>query len=268
MLILNLWCLRNYEKYGFYFLFPTTGQSITKIALLGILTQGKQGDEEFIEVRDIFVNSKKTLITPELGRFSLLKFVGKNLFPQAVQINNGYKIYMRSRQKLLGHFKIEDGSRAEWALTKKLDPFFRELARQSKLEILLLRVYSLLCSFRASPYRLNDDQMKDNLNSLPELLFYIYKYGFMLLSSLFLLLTALFITNSLKHKSSNNLYVYVVILCLWSYFPIINFLYATMDDADRYKYPGDPLMIGLLIFYIYSIFFRPRMANYEEIVAD
>ena len=54
--------------------------------------------------------------------------------------------------------------------------------------------------------------------------------------------------------------VIMFILIIFGFF-FINFSYATVNDANRFKYPVEPLIITLSVYYFYKLFLFARRNN-------
>ena len=266
LIILNLWCLRNYEKYGFYFLFPSSGQVVSRNAVLVVLTDQTPVADHFVEVKRIFLAAKKTLTQPKHSKGSLLDYFSGDVSTILYEMNSGFHIYSAANPALLEYYGIENTPKAQAILTKSLAPFYREVAQNHRMKILFLRTCSLFFSFRASPSTLPDN-IRSNLNRLPSVFFVIYKSLFMLASVSVIVLTFYYLGQTVKRRDYGSQYVYLVLLAMWLYFPIINFIHACMIDSDRYKYPGDPLLVILLLFYLQQILAKPPVETSPIVIS-
>ena len=205
------------------------------------------------EVLKIFLQAKKKVLAtnPEIKKGSLLKFIP--LQKLLVEINAGWRIYVEARPGLLTYFRLEETYKPEFLLGEKLRGFFREVAGQNKFKLFLLRIYSLFNGFRVSASTLPGEESL-NLNILPSAVFIIYKIAFFILVLSFFIITVFYLISILKKKQIKGNYIQISLIALILYFPLINFLASTIADANRFKYPSEPLMLGMLVYYIYYFF--------------
>lgn len=249
--ILNIWCYRNYREYNFYFLFPPSyGYQNTRACLVN---ENTKVSPKFQQVLEIFLWAKKEVLSTDmtLKKDSILKFIPiKELL---IEINSGYRIYKKAQPELLKLFQSEQAVNPEFLLGEKLRGFYKEVAAQNKFKLFLLRIYSLVNGFRASTSTLPTRESL-NLNILPSIIFVFYKIIFFILSLSFFIITVFYMISILKKKQIKGNYIQITLIALILYFPFINFLVSTLSNANRFKYPSEPLMLGMLVYYIYYFF--------------
>lgn len=253
--ILNIWCYRNYLEYNFYFLFPPAygNQRFIEPALVNENTHVSSENEPLLK---IFLRAKKKYLARKqaVKNDSLQKYIPIKV-PH--ETTSGYKIYKIAMPELFKHFHIEGAANPGFLLGEKLRGFFKEVAAQNKFKLFMLRVYSFINSFRASIASL-PAKFDVNLNILPPVFFTFYKVAFFILVVSFLIFTPFYLISALKNKKIRENYIQISLLVLIFYFPAINFLAATISDANRFKYPSEPLILGMLIYYIYYFFKRRK----------
>lgn len=165
LLVLNLWCIYNYNKNGFYGLFPGSGTLVSRNAIIASINSYNKVSVEYQPVLTIFLKAKETYQNRKqeemkgsfssIDRFSILE-----------DLYSGYVIYGIAYPELVKYFDLEESS-GEYMMNKKLKRFYKEIVKQNKEFIWKLRFYSLLSSFRASTSGiLPSDYGKINLNIL------------------------------------------------------------------------------------------------------
>lgn len=250
LVVLNIWCYKNYRDYGFYSLFPPSYGS-QRFLEPALVNEDTEVSPQYRQVLDIFLRAKEKILSkdPPLKKGSLLKYIPiKRLL---YEINAGYKIYKEARSELLVLFQVENAANPEFLLGRKLTGFYKEVAAQNKLKLFLFRVYSLLNSFRAGFVTL-PSRANINLNVLlPAFIFVLYKIMFLFLMVLFVPLTFFYLVHIIKGRRIKENYIQICLLVLIFYFPAINFLAVTIADATRFKYPAEPLIFGMLVYYVY-----------------
>jgi hypothetical protein len=241
----------NIEKNGFFGLFPDSGSAlISRNAILATLTGDELVKQENKPVLDIFIKAKNnySLTHVKSKRGSLMKYDKNNILEK---LYSGYMIYNISYEDLCFHFNL-DPLNGENKLSSKLISFYREIKPQKRKELLLQRIYSFMSSFRSSsgifiPGRFN------NLGFLPGWLIICYKIIFLSVSIITIIFSGIYSVLFFFKKRKMNLEVIILIILCYS-FHLINFVFGTVGDANRFKYPSDPLMIGLFIFFLLKIF--------------
>lgn len=256
LFVLNLWCLYNYSHRGFYGILPSyhLGQ---RWAIPATINETNTVNEEYEPILEIFLNARQEFfqkVTPiEIKKGSLVDYkILKNIYsffkPQA----NGYHIYKLAKPKLLNHYNLRNTSKDIATLGEKLKPFYNHISKQNKRELLKLRIYSLFVTFKASGTTLPTNENL-NLNILPDLIFKIYKIIFIFIN-LFVFIFSLYviICNAKNIRKYDNWFVFLIIFMIL-YFPFVHFYANVLGDANRFKFPSEPLIFGLFIYYLIKL---------------
>jgi len=258
IIILNLFCLYNYNNFGFYAPFPMDGNGISRNAVLNVLDDTVKVTDEYKGVKQIFMNAKKSVINKEkvTRKGSILSMMSGDSYQKFRRLNSGFNIYGGSEETLFIYFNIENQKNRRFVLTKKLGPFYQQVIDQKTSELFKLRIFSLFNSFRQASHRLDGFYFSKRL---PGFIFLGYKIVFYLFMILFLIFAFYYIVKNFRnrHFFTDN-FIFFIILLFISYFPIINFVYATLNDANRFKFPSESLIFGIVIYLIYRIFFSKR----------
>jgi hypothetical protein len=235
-------------------LFPKAQIAVSRNLLLVALDDELKVPDKYTEVKKIMLNSKQKILSKKKIRSkgSLLEHTGATFTNMFDYLQVGFSTYHCSKSHLLKYYGLEGYEDSEFQLTVELHDFYKEIANQNKLTIFLLRLYSAVYSFKDSQSGLTPD-IKYNTNVLPPIIFIVYKLLFLSSMACFIILTCVYIFGLLINKLFNRNYSALVILWFIGYFPAINFIYGTMQAAARFKFPSEPLIFGLLIFYINEI---------------
>ena len=140
------------------------------------------------------------------------------------------------------------------SINDKLRPFYDEIAAQNRTEIMRLRVYSFLYSFKHISPTL---PMKEpvNLNRLPSIVLKAYKIIFIIVMLVTYVGSLIHIAYLLlkKERFRKGLLWVLLYSIIW-YFPFINTYANVLGDANRFRYPADMLIIGLFVAFGYQIY--------------
>lgn len=252
-LIINLWCGYNYLHHGFYQLFPQASAQIgiPKISRNMIIAsirpenivsnENKPVLEIFLKAREKFFSMKRADLK---GSFIFLdkKNILSGLF-------SGYPIFLLAEPELKVHYKLSGDPNIS-AIASKLNSFIEEISAQNKRYVFRFRIYSLLNGFRASSGgSLPLEYGKINLNILPAIIFKIYKLLFLMISGFVIISFFFFIFNTVKTKFIPDITLLTLFLIVFSFWGI-NFVFITVGDANRFKFPAEPLIIGLFVYYL------------------
>ena len=165
---------------------------------------------------------------------------------------SGYGIYSEARPELSRHFNLPESS-GEYELSLKLGDFYQEIAKQNNTFILKFRFISFLSSFRASSNgALPSKYGKINLNILPAFVMMLYGIAFLCISVFVFFAFFFFIWKGIKiswHFDFTLLAMFLLIFSFWG----INFVFAAAGDANRFKFPVEPLILGLFVYYMVQI---------------
>lgn len=250
VLILNLVALNNYFKNNSYYLFPTGGSKIiSRNAIIASLNGNELVSEIDKPVFEIFMEAKsreeQEIIPVKKG--SLIKADKQEI---TKKLYSGYRIYQFAYLDLCRYYNL-DPQNAEKSLSLHLSRFYKQVYNQNRGQITLLRIYSFLGSFRSSSGISN--QEKKNLSLLPEWFIIIYKTGFILISIAAFLFSLQYIFRLILKKEPFNYLLFVFIVLCYSFY-LINFVFGTMGDANRFKFPSEPIILGLFVYFIWLFF--------------
>jgi 4-amino-4-deoxy-L-arabinose transferase-like glycosyltransferase len=244
--ILNAWCFYNLSANGFYGLFPRSGQGVPRNITVASIHPGNEVSGESKEVLDIFLEARADYYSnlPKPKKGSLASFDRYNIL---TGLYGGFDIYGRARPKLLAHFELQEDA-GEYELSQLLSGFYREIASQNSSYIQTYRVLSFLSSFRvATSGVLPDHYGSINLNILPAFVIIAYKLGFVLVSATVFLAFLVLLWRSLRQRKLPHFYPLALFIVAFSFWGI-NFVFVTAADANRYKFPAEPLVIGLFVW--------------------
>lgn len=235
----------NYLNEKSFYIFPSGGSEfVSRNAVLASL----EGDEEVsIEnkpVFDIFLRAKGAvdleIIKP--GEGSLLKIDKAGV---TVTLYKGYKIYKSAYSDLCDYYEIEP-SKAESILSLRLAGFYDEIISQNKGTIFLYRCYSFLNSFRSASGL--TFEKGNNLGCLPQWMIIFYKTLIICVSVFTFITSVIVLVLAAIKKISISHEILIIILLCYSFY-LINFAFGTMGDANRFKFPTNPLITGLAVVF-------------------
>ncbi|HUX57554.1 MAG TPA: hypothetical protein VMV77_11310 [Bacteroidales bacterium] len=253
LLVLNLWALYNYQSRGFYNIFPMqiAGQ---RWAIPATINENNVVTDENKEVLQIFLNAKAKLAEQDTSRgirkasllnIPVIRKADDFFKPPA----NGFFLYSLAEPGLLSYFNLSYSSKNINILGEKLKPFYKEIAIQNRHELLKLKIFSFLYTFKYVSPTLPAD-MSMNLNMLPDLIIKLYKFLFLFISvtvfavSLFHSLIII-----LRNEIAKSYKLIILYAFIW-YFPVINFYANVLNDANRFKFPAESLILGLGVYYV------------------
>ena len=248
LLLINAWCLSNNYHYGFYGLFPrSSGQTVSRNITVSSIRPEYKVSEGNKPVLAIFLKARENYLRESpvsaKGSNSILDKLGI-----AVDFYGGYNIYLTAGPDLRRHFGLP-ASAGEYELSQKLGSFYQEISGQNQAFVLKFRFISLLYSFKVSESGLLPSEFgKINLNILPDFFFKIYGLVFAGIS-LFVFFAFFYFTVSGINNDWNFdftlLASFFIVFSFWG----INFAFVTAVDANRFKFPAEPLIFGLFVYY-------------------
>lgn len=249
--ILNGYALRNYLRNDFYGVFPSGGSLlISRNALVSTIKGNEEVSDSNRAVLQIFTKYseeyRKNSIPVNKGSFL---FKGREKILR--KIYGGYLIYMHSVPELCKHYGIDSG-KPEPALSRKLVSFYSEIKRINRKEINELRFLSLFNSLRSSTGLVLNNGEERNLDKLPVFLIKFYKILVFIFSS-FVFIISLIYLGLIVFKVITPVHPVILFILLFIGFIGENFLLAVVSDASRYKFPSEPIMIFLGIYFINKI---------------
>lgn len=248
LFIINAWCLYNQYHNGFYGLFPHSGQRISRNIIVASIRPEDSVSAINKPLLDIFIKARATYLKkPEIKNKSSLSEFDK--FDFLTDLYSGYPIYTEARPELCRHFHLP-GSSGEYELSVKLTNFYQEIAKQNQGFILKFRFISLLSSFRASSNGdLSPEYGNINLNILPAFVLKLYGISFLCISLFVFFAFFFFIWKDIKnswHFDFTLLAMFMLVFSFWG----INFAFVSAGNANRFKFPVEPLILGLFVFYV------------------
>jgi hypothetical protein len=246
LIIINSLCAYNYYQHGFYNLFPTAGTSpLPRNVIVASINSGNTVSDNNKPLLEIFLNArnsyelqKKIELKGSLSRFDKLSVLN--------DLYDGYSIYIIAKPELRKYFNITEGD-GEYEISIKAESFYREIYSQNQRFLNKCRFYSLLSSFRAAiGGGLPKEYGNKNLNILPNFSFYLYKAGMLIISLIFFFSFLFYIVRIIKNKFRFDMVLfslYGLALSFW----LINFIFITVNDANRFKFPAEPIIFGVFI---------------------
>lgn len=247
LLIINAWCFYNQYHNGFYGLFPHSGKGVSRNIIVASIRPEDSVSAANKPLLEIFIKARTSYFEkPDIkNKGSLSKFDKFNIIPE---LYSGFGIYSEARPALSRHFNLPESS-GEYELSLKLGDFYQEIAKQNKDFILKFCFISFLSSFRASingalPMKYG----KINLNILPAFVMMLYSVAFLCISVFVFFAFFVFIWQGIKiswHFDFTLLAMFLLIFSFWG----INFGFAAAGDANRFKFPVEPLILGLFVYY-------------------
>ncbi len=253
--ITGLWALRNYIIFDRFELIPKhhTGQ---RWAVPATIDESNTVSVEYSRVHEIFLNTRQELLEKERSKVyrkssllehGLIRKINDSYRPEV----SGYFMYRDSEEELLAWYGLEKNPDGIRKLSGKLKPYYEEIALQNRSKINRLRVYSFLYSFKHISPTL---PMKEpvNLNVLPSFILKTYKI-------LFILMVVLTYSGSVVHMiwmiirrgRLRRALPWLMMYGLIWYFPLANTYANVLGDANRFRYPADMVLIGLLVSYLF-----------------
>ena len=252
--VLNGWAFRNYLEYGRYELLPRHHLGV-RWAIPATISPSDTVSSEYQPVLDIFLQTRGELIEKERSRVNRQSSLLENDFVRKVNDSfrpsvSGYLMYRDSEEELLRHYELAKNQEGLRLLNEKLKPFYGQIAAQHKSEISRFRIYSLLYTFKhISPTIAGEERL--NLNKVPSPLLKAYKMLFIAVA-LFVYLASLLHTiyMLMRRKRIRAGLQWLMIYGLIWYFPVVNWYASVLGDANRFRYPADTILLGLLVSYL------------------
>ncbi|MFH0866503.1 MAG: hypothetical protein V1904_09915 [Bacteroidota bacterium] len=254
IIILNLWCAYNFFNHGKYFLFPASHMG-NRYTVTALIKNDQHVTEEYKDVHKIFLNVKEKYLAEKEKSFgtkksSLLNYMGKDFYLHFAELTSGYQVYLMAKDELHNYYQIDTAQAGyDDLLSRKLGPYYDQVIKQNKSMLWELRLFSLINSFKYS-YSGEGDFSK-NLGKLPSTVVFAYKFIFETAIILFVLLAIIYIYIAFKKHLLIKNFIALSVLIIIFYFPVINVLAVTYSDANRFKFPSEPLILGM-IFYMFT----------------
>jgi len=258
-IILNGYAYYNFQKNGFFGIFPSGGSMlVSRNALVSTIKGNEDVSDDSKPVLEIFANVAEQYRNrePETNKGSL-QFSGREKI--LMKLYGGYMIYSLALPELCRYFDINP-LKPEPEISKALNPFYKELRRINKKEVMELRFFSLLNSFRSSTSLVVTSEKNINLNKLPaviiksyKILIFIFSFFVFTSSIIYLLICAL------KYIKPSPLVLLFIFLNTG--FIAVNFFLAVAADSNRYKFPSEPLVFFLGIYFLNEIYMLGKKAK-------
>jgi len=260
LIIINAWSFYNYQHNGFYGLFPGSYRGVSRNIIIASIHPENRVSETHQPVLDIFLKAREEYLVADAptGKGSLSQL---DKFGILSELYGGFRIYLLAVPKLNAYYKLP-AQAGEYKLAQKLSGFYREIAKQNTRFIWKYRLFSLVNSFRASTSAsLPLEYGAINLNILPSAVFWVYKLGFFGMSVFVFLAFFVFWVKVLTNKSKPNFTLLTMFFIVFSFWGI-NFVFVAEANSNRYKFPADPLIIGLFLYYGREAFQWAKSRNF------
>lgn len=258
----------NYHEHGFYGLIQKQNPRLA-LVIYSRIDEDIKVSPKNQGILDIFLTTRQNLIDNEntkkieYKKGSLLNYPIFNkvyfYLKGGEEKINLWQLYNEAKPLLLEYFGLDGNNpQSVTRLAELLEPFNKEIELQTKSDGMRQRVSAVLLTLRHSGGTLPVAEPL-NLNKLPSYAHLFYRLSFMLVMFFtFIISIILFLKNIWKLSDYKNYFLLVLILLI-IYFPVSHFLAITPGDANRFKFPAEPIVIGLFVYYIYAIIFRIRI---------
>ena len=264
IILLNGYAFSNFIKHDFYGLFPSGGSIlVSRNALITTIDGTEKVSGRNLQVLEIFNHAKRNLKINNVDyKGSLTRFDKLNVMDK---LYNGYLAYFSAEPELYKYFKINP-EKPEPELSMKLEPFYKEISKINKGKIWGLKFFSLLNSFRSSTGLIKPEKNAINLYKLPSWIIQMYKLTFFVLSVFVFSSSIVYLILLMSKSIKPDNIIIIFIFTVFGFF-FINFAFATVGDANRFKYPVEPLIISLGVYYIYTgyIFIKSSVKHLKGI---
>lgn len=246
--ILNTYSYLNYRDNNFYGLFPTGGSpAITRNAVLATIDGDETVTEGNKEVYNIFIEGREAYYSrkPVGKKGSLQGGPGSEIIGK---LYSGYQIYLEAFPKLCDFYDLDPLS-PEPYLSRRLTPFYKEIISQNKGDLWGMRFLSLANSFRSSTGIMIPGREETNLNLLPGFIIVSFKLFMIFAGVVIFLFSIVYPVHKILSYQTIDPYLLSLLLFFLSFY-FINFIFGTAGDANRFKYPSEPLMFGLFVWLV------------------
>ena len=244
LLLVDAWCLYNKNQYGFYGLFPhSSGQTVSRNITVSSIRPDYKVSDANKPVLAIFLKAREDY----LKEYPMADG-GLDKYGFSVDFYGGYNIYLEAVPDLRKHYGLPE-SAGEHELSEKLADFYREVSSQNQAFVLKFRFISFLYGLRVSESgEMADEFGKINLDILPDFCFRIYRLAFLGMSLVVFFAFFYFVTSSVKNGWSLDFTLLAMFFIVFSFWGI-NFAFVTAVDANRFKFPAEPFIFGLFVYY-------------------
>lgn len=262
LIILNVYATHNYNRHGFYGLFPMGGSSIvSRNALIATIKGDEEVSKENKEALKIVSAAKQKYLNERSAQEKKGSLLTMDMWGIADILYIGFPVYSLAQGELLAHFGIDPES-PEPELSDALKPFYKEIRQINSSVIWELRFVSLVSSFRSSTGLVNSIGDNKNLALLPGVIIKAYKIIIFLVSAFVFCAMIIWFVKIILGKALLNRSIAIISIIYMS-FLFINFSLAIAGDSNRYKYPVEPFIIILVLWFLTELFYS-RKVSYRE----
>jgi hypothetical protein len=250
-LIVFSWALCNYSKNNMFGMLHMNGSFVSRNAIVASIRTDNKVSEPYKPILDIFLKAKNKYKSesPPMSEGSLRNNDSIGIL---YDLYSGYQVYQLAEPDLVNYLHSAN-SISSSKKSIRLAVFYREIQDQNYKFIWKLRFYSFLNSLRPSAGGfLPKNYGKINLNVLPSFLIKFYKLIVPFVSFFVLFFGLYFFFKVIFFHIKPNfilLSLFFIVFSFWG----INFLFVTESNANRYKFPVEPLIFGLFIVYVHQI---------------
>lgn len=258
--VLLCWSFVNLSVNGNFGLFPGAGVSggakkgtgvpfyVGRNALIATIDSSLKISDSNTKVYEIFLEaSAKIKAKNRIDENSWMNLLGEENKQLLASSFIGYKVYNEATIKLFEFYDIKTGN--ESLLNEKLGGFYDEVYQQTNGKVNYIRIVSFVYSLWVSSSLQNAPEKGDiNFNVFPGFLITLHKLywlcvmvGFVIVS-LYLLFKA---RRSLNKET--DFLAFSLILIIHSLL-LTNVIFNTINDASRFKFPVEALVIGILVY--------------------
>lgn len=261
-IILNVWFLYNYKTNGFYGLFPNASKAavsaVSSNALISSINSQNVVIPEHQPILDIYLEARNEYELQKPVHFSgsLVKYDFLNILNA---LYSGYPIRGLANEKIELYLSAAEDDTDYLKREMAVAGFYKEIKKQNRVYLMNLRFASLFSSFRSSAIQLPSYYGNINTNIFPFVIYKIYKGLFFGISIVVFLLSLNLLYQFIRKKHKFDFVLFTFIIIVFSFY-FINFYFNTVNDANRFKFPAEPFIFGLYIYFNYQayVWFRAR----------
>jgi hypothetical protein len=258
LIVLSVWSVFNYEINGNFGLFPGAGISkseggtgvpfyVGRNALVATIKSSLKISEENQKVFKIFLESKDKIIKRDkVSASSWMNILGKEQKEALANAFIGYKVYRESLVPLYSLFNLKDED--EGVLNGKLNDFYKEVYSQTWKEVNIVRGVSLVYTlWVASSLRNEPGKGAINFNGFPDFFITLHKVYWLLMMYLFVVVSTWLLFRNRKLLTSNKEYLLFSTIIIIDTILLTNIVFNTINDASRFKFPIESMVIGVVV---------------------
>ncbi len=262
-IILNIWMLHNFFERGYYGIIQKDHPRFA-LVIYSRINENIIVSDEHKEILKIFLDAKQRVLHERAdidfvqSKGSLLRYPFfasiYSFFKDTGGKVGGWALYQEAQQELLDYFDLPSGPPESISeLSVLLRPFNQEIRKRTKSVEIKQRFSALFQTFRHTGGTIPTNEPV-NLNMLPSVVFLFYRlmfFSIMFLTYVFSIWWFFSRLRSIKNKTNYLLYI---LLLLVFYFPVIHFVAITPGDAARFKFPAEPVLLGLFVYYVFMFY--------------